>query len=120
MNPFVERHQDDVRSTLSCFDRVATTGTLPEICRAEGMDGHLGFRDIRLFDYARWAEPLREELREKPIISPARRDCRSSLSAITMPSAKRRGSRRSSAERGEHSGLVHIFSAMELASSYRP
>jgi len=27
------------------------------------MAGYLSYRDIRLFDYARWAGPLREEVR---------------------------------------------------------
>jgi hypothetical protein len=34
MNPFVERHQEDISGTLSCFDRVVITGTVPEICHA--------------------------------------------------------------------------------------
>jgi len=27
------------------------------------MAGYLSYRDIRLFDYARWAEPLRDDVR---------------------------------------------------------
>lgn len=63
MNPFVECHREDIGNVLSCFDRVVLTGTLPDICYAKAMAGFLSYRDIRLFDYARWAEPLREELR---------------------------------------------------------
>ena len=64
MNPFVERHQDRISGVLSCFDRVVLTGTLPDICYPEAMAGFLNYRNIRLFDYARWAEPLRGQLRE--------------------------------------------------------
>jgi hypothetical protein len=63
MTPFVERHQDDVGCVLPCFDRVVITGTLTDICHPEAMAGFLGYRNIKLFDYARWAEPVREELR---------------------------------------------------------
>jgi len=63
MNPFVERHQANISGVLSCFDRVVITGTLPDIGYAEAMGGYLGSREIRLFDFPRWAEPLREEVR---------------------------------------------------------
>jgi len=64
MNPFVERHQASISSTLSCFDRVVVTGTLPDICHPKAMAGFLDYHKVRLFDFPRWAEPLREELRE--------------------------------------------------------
>ena len=64
MNPFVERHQDQVSGVLSCFDRVVITGTLPDIAHPKAMTGLLGYLGIRVFDYARWAEPLRDDLRE--------------------------------------------------------
>ena len=63
MNPFVEQHRDEIGCVLSCFDRVVITGTLPDICHARAMAGYLGGRGIRLFDYAHWAEPLRDEIR---------------------------------------------------------
>jgi hypothetical protein len=63
MNPFVEHHHDEIAGVLSCFDRVIITGTLPEIAYAEAMTRYLSAREIRLFDYTHWAEPLRDELR---------------------------------------------------------
>jgi hypothetical protein len=63
MNPFVERHEDQVTGVLSCFDRVVITGTLPDTCHAKALAGFLGYHGIRGFDYSRWTEPLREELR---------------------------------------------------------
>ena len=63
MNPFVERHQENISGVPSCFDRVVVTGTLPDIGHAGAMAQWLGAQGIRLFDYPRWAEPLREELR---------------------------------------------------------
>ena len=63
MPTFIERHADKIRGVLSCFDRVVLTGTLPNLCHAEAMARYLGARDIRLFDYPRWAEPFRDEVR---------------------------------------------------------
>ena len=63
MNPFVERYQDKIAGVLSCFDRVVITGTLPDIGYAGAMASHLSYHKIRLFDYPRWAELLRDELR---------------------------------------------------------
>jgi len=63
MNPFIEQHRDEIGCVLSCFDRVVITGTLPDICHPRAMAGYLSYCGIRLFDYARWAEPLREEVR---------------------------------------------------------
>jgi len=63
MNPFVEHHRDEISGVLSCFDRVVITGTLPDIGYAGAMAGYLSYHKIRLFDYPRWAEPLRDELR---------------------------------------------------------
>jgi hypothetical protein len=63
MNTFIERHADQIRGVLSCFDRVVLTGTLPDLCHAGAMATYLGARQIRLFDYPRWAEPFRDEIR---------------------------------------------------------
>lgn len=120
MKSFVERHQEDISGTLSCFDRVVITGTLPELCHAEAMGGYLGSRGIRLFDYTRWAEPLREELRENA--EHLATEAGLQIEFIRNHKALRKEARIKEilAERGEHAGPVHIFSAMEPCSSYRP
>jgi hypothetical protein len=120
MNPFVERHQDNISGTLSCFDRVVITGTLPDICHAKAMGGFLGYHKIRIFDYPRWAEPLREELRENAERLAA--DAGLQIEFIRKLKVFRKEARIKEilAERGDHPGLVHIFSAMESCSSYQP
>nr|VFK43598.1 MAG: hypothetical protein BECKTC1821D_GA0114238_10179 [Candidatus Kentron sp. TC]VFK57737.1 MAG: hypothetical protein BECKTC1821F_GA0114240_10209 [Candidatus Kentron sp. TC] len=62
MNPFVERRQDEISGALSCFDRVVITGTSLDIRHPEAMASLLRYRNIRLFDYAKWAEPSRDKL----------------------------------------------------------
>src|SRR6266568_3248615 len=59
-----ERRSDQITGVLSCYDRMLIQGTLPGLCFAEGMTGYLYAHHIRVFDYAQWAQPLRETLRE--------------------------------------------------------
>ena len=59
-----ERHESQIAGVLGCWDRVLIFGTLPKICYAEGMTSYLYERQIRIFDYPRFAEPFRNELRE--------------------------------------------------------
>jgi hypothetical protein len=120
VNPFVEQHKEEIGCVLSCFDRVVITGTLPDICHPRAMASYLSAREFRLFDYARWAEPLREEIRAN-----AERLAKAAgieIEFIRSHKAFRKEDRvqRVLAERGDHPGLVHIFSAMETCSSYRP
>jgi hypothetical protein len=120
MNPFVEQHEDEIGSVLSCFDRVVITGTLPDICHPKAMAGYLSYRDIRLFDYPRWAEPLRDEVRANAERMAA--EAGLEIEFIRKFKAFRKEDRVQAilAERGHHAGLVHIFSATETCSSYRP
>lgn len=120
MNPFVERHQDKISSVLSCFDRVVITGTLPDIGYAGAMAGYLSYHKTRLFDYPRWAEALRDELRSHA--EQLAVDAGIEIEFIRSHKAFRKEDRIKSivAERGDHPGLVHIFSAMESCTAYRP
>jgi hypothetical protein len=120
MNPFVEQHQDEIGCVLSCFDRVVITGTLPEICHAKAMAGYLGGRGIRLFDYPRWAEPLGDEIRANAERVAAEAGLKIEFIRKLKAFRKEERVRQILAERGDHPGLVHIFSAMETCSSYRP
>ena len=57
--PPTERYRERLPGVLSCYDRIIVTGTLPGACYAKGMTGFLSARQIRIFDYPRFAEPLR-------------------------------------------------------------
>ena len=57
-----ERYQDKIRGAISCYDRLIILGTLPQLCYAAGMTGFLKKQDIRIFDYPRFAEPLRDAI----------------------------------------------------------
>ena len=119
MKTFVERHAAKIRGTLSCFDRVVITGTLPDIAYAGAMATYLTARHVRLFDYPQWAAPLREEIRTH-----AEQVAREA--GLTIEFIQRKDFRKEArikalvAARGDHPGLVHIFSAMEPCPSFRP
>src|SRR5471032_1788302 len=59
----IERYAANLHGVLSCFDRILITGRLPGACYAAGMTSFLNANGIRIFDYARFAEPLRERIR---------------------------------------------------------
>ena len=58
-----DRYSDRLAGTLSCYDRIVITGTLPGACYADGMTSYLNAHHIRIFDYPRFAEPLRDRIR---------------------------------------------------------
>src|SRR3954447_23600525 len=60
-----ERHGDQIAGVLGCWDRMLIFGTLPKICFAGGMTSFLFERNIRIFDYPRFAEPFRNRISRK-------------------------------------------------------
>ena len=63
MDLLTTTYQDKIADTLSCLDRVIITGTIPQICYPQGMSSYLYSQNIKVFDYAKFAEPFKEELR---------------------------------------------------------
>jgi hypothetical protein len=59
-----ERYAEKINGVISCYDRVLLQGTLPGLCYADGMTKYLGAHGIRIFDYPKFAEPLRDQIRE--------------------------------------------------------
>jgi len=120
MDKFIQRHKDKITGVISCFDRVVLTGTLPELCHASAMARFLRYKGIRIFDYPQWAEPLREDIRIHA--ETVAKDAGLKIDFIRSQKDFRKEERIKEiiAERGDHAGLVHIFSAMESSPSYRP
>ena len=114
-----ERYAAKLHGVLSCFDRIIIIGTLPGACYAEGMTSYLNAQDILIFDYPRFAEPLRERIRER-----AQEVCAAAGLEIEHVSKshirKEELVARVLAGRGDAPGLVHVLSAMEACPSYKP
>src|SRR5205823_8620486 len=115
-----ERRSDQIAGVLSCYDRMLIQGTLPGLCFAEGMTGYLYAHRVRIFDYPRWAQPLREALRENAERLAAENGLE--IEFIRRPKSFRKEDKIHQVlqQRGEHPGLVWIFSTMEPCSTYRP
>src|SRR5674476_742270 len=63
MELLTKRYEDKISGVLSCYDRLVLKGTLPTICYAQGMTGYLIRNNILVFDYTKFADPLREKIR---------------------------------------------------------
>jgi hypothetical protein len=104
---------------LSCYDRIIVTGTQPGACYAAGVTSFLYSRGIRIFDYPRFAEPLRDRIRER-----AQQECEAAGVQIEHVNKshirKEELVARVLAVRGDAVGLVHVISAMEACPSYKP
>ena len=77
-------------------------------------------RQIRIFDYAKWAEPLREALRQN-------RERLAADNALEIECGRSKKSFRKEhrvkevlEKRGDHPGVVRILSAREPCRSYKP
>jgi len=120
MELLTDRYSDRIAGVLSCYDRIIIQGTLPGVCFAEGMTGFLYYKRIRIFDFkTTLAQPLRDEL-----ISNAKRIAEEN--DVEIEYIRKKNFRKEAKireilkKRGEHPGLVHIFSALESCTSYKP
>lgn len=119
MQNFIERHFNKIKGVTSCFDRIVLTGTIPGVCFADGMTMHLHKHNIRIFDFTKWAEPLRDLIKDNAESVAA--DNGLKIDFIRKKNFRKEQSIKQIIEqRGNHPGLVHIFSAMETCSSYEP
>lgn len=119
MASLVQRYAQQIVGQLSCLDRVVITGTLPGACYAGGMTGILYARGIRIFDYPLFAKPLAEQIKRNA-------ERLAAEAGVTIQYIKKLNFRKEDRvrqvlrERGGHSGLVHVFSALEPCSTYQP
>jgi hypothetical protein len=120
MASFLERHKDKISGVLSCFDRIVIMGTLPGICYSRGMTGYLYRNKIRIFDYPKFAQKLRDEIRTNAEQIAENNDIKIEFIRKTKKTRKEKLIKKVLAKRGDHPGLVHIISAMERCSSYKP
>ena len=115
-----EKYGADIYGVLNCYDRVVISGHLHPLCYAKGMTKYLYTHDIRIFDYTKFAEPLRETIRTNAQALATANGLE--IEFITKHNAFRKEERIKQIieQRGDHPGLVHIFSAMEQCPAYRP
>ncbi len=120
MTLLTDRYAAQIAGVISCYDRIVITGTLPGACYAEGMATYLRSHGIRLFDYPRFAEPLREEIRHNAERLAREQGLEIEFIRSTHAFRKEDRIRAILDARGDHPGLVHIFAAMEPCAAFTP
>src|SRR5215470_3809716 len=118
MADIVQRYADQILGVLSCYDRVIVRGRLAEIDDPKGMALYLRGLGVRLFDFALWAKPYRDGIRDN-----AERLAQEHGIDVRFV----RGDERKETivaeileQRGDSPGLVAILSALELCESFEP
>lgn len=105
--------------SLSCYDRVVIGGSLVDGCHARAMTSFLYGLGIPIFDFPDWASRFREELRDNA-------EAIARANGLEVDFIRKKDFRKEDriqeiiANRGGQPGLVHIFSAMEQCTSYKP
>ncbi|MCG6535565.1 MAG: MarR family transcriptional regulator [Syntrophales bacterium LBB04] len=113
------KYVDQLDGVLACYDRLILTGSLFPFCYAQGMSGYLRSQRIRIFDYPEFAQDLREQLRSNAEVL-------AQANGLEIEFIRKKNFRKEERlqailkERGQEPGLVHIFSAMEPCTSYKP
>ena len=119
MELITETYKDKISCVLSCYDRLILTGTLPEISFSQGMTRYLYENGIKIFDYPKFAEPFKDSIR-------ANAEHIAQENGIEIEFIGKADVRKESIisekirERGDHPGIVHIISSMELCHTYKP
>jgi hypothetical protein len=115
-----DRYKSQIAGVLSCYDRIIMQGTVPGWCYAQGMTDYFYENQIRIFDYPKWAEGLRDAIRQNM----ERIAADSGIEIEFIRSKKKFRQEKHVAEilrkRGEGPGLVCILSAMEPCDTYKP
>lgn len=115
-----EKYADDLHGVLNCYDRVIITGHVQRWCYAQGMTSYLYQHEIRIFDYTTFAQPLRGRVRENAEAIAKETGVQIEFIRRSKHFRKEKRIKRVLQERGDHPGLVHIFSAMESCPAYAP
>jgi hypothetical protein len=115
-----ERYRSQIAGVLSCYDRIIIQGTVPGWCYAQGMTEYLYTHQIRIFDYPKWAEPLREAIRQNMERQAAGSGIEIEFVRSKKSFRKEQRVKEILKQRGEEPGLVCILSAMEPCGTYKP
>jgi hypothetical protein len=115
-----EKYADKIQGISSCYDRLIITGTLPGWCYDQGMTAFLYANKILIFDYPKFAAELKEEIRTNAKRIAEENNLEIEVIRKYRDVDKDDRIKKIIQTRGAHPGLVHIFSAMETCSSYKP
>lgn len=119
MNTIITKYSKKITGVLNCFDRIIITGTLPSLCYSAGMTSYLYSKGIRIFDYPKFAEQFREQIRGNA--EKIANENKINIEFVAKSYIRKEDLVQKQIKKtGKKSGLVHIISAMETCSSYKP
>jgi DNA-binding MarR family transcriptional regulator len=119
MQLLTERYSKKIQGVIACYDRVVIHGTLPGFNYAQGMASFLKARNIRIFDYPRFAQTHRDDIRTNA--EAIAKEHEIGIQFIQKTHIRKDDIIKNIIkERGDHPGLVAILSAMESCQAYKP
>ena len=115
-----ERYSVEIAGVLTCYDRMIIQGYIAPWSHSEGMTSYLNANRIKIFDYQKFCEPLTKKVRSTA--EAIAKEAGIEIEFIRKAGAFRKDDRIQGIIKSKHitEGLVHIFSAMETCSSYKP
>lgn len=113
-----DKYGAELHGVLNCYDRVVITGNVHPLCYAKGMTKYLYMQHIRIFDFAKFVEPLRDAIRANAQAIAKEHGLEIEFVRKSLRKADR--VRKLLETSGDQPGLVHIFSAMEQCTAYYP
>jgi hypothetical protein len=115
-----EKYESEIAGVLHCYDRVIIRGYLQPLGYAKGMTKYLYNEGIRIFDYTKFAEPLRDEIRTKADIIAQEHGLEIEFRSGNESQRQEERVQEIIRQRGPEPGLVCILSRMERCQAYRP
>jgi DNA-binding MarR family transcriptional regulator len=114
-----EKYSDKISGILHCYDRIVITGTLPVLSNAHHLTAYMNQRNIRIFDYVKFAEPYRDLIKENAQFLADKAGV--AIEFINKGNVRKEALiEKKLKQRGHQPGLVHIISVMEGCNSYKP
>jgi predicted transcriptional regulator len=119
MKAITEKYSKDVRCVLSCYDRILIDGTLPELSHAGGMTHYLYSKGVKIFDYVKFAEPLKDIIKQNA--EQIAKDNNIEIEFVRNTSIRKEDLiKEKLLQKGNATGVIHILSALEICTSYQP
>jgi len=118
--PLIERNLEKIQGVISCYDRIVIHGSIPDIGYPDAMSRTLSSRGLRIFDYTKFVEPFRDELRNNAEQIAQANGLEIEFIKKLQTFRKEKRIKEILENRGDHPGIVHIFSAMETCRSFMP
>ena len=117
---FLKKYSNKIEGAISCIDRIIISGTLSRWGYSHEMQSYLFTNNIRVFDFPKFGKECNDQIRNQ--VETIAKQNNISIEHIRSPQKfnKELNIKRIIEERGNHPGIVHIYTSMEITDSYMP